>query len=125
MDSFVAAVDRTQLPEEVRNTVVTALQQEGFGAPEQLAGTSSATIDKLVGQVGGPAGGLMKRTFDRAEDVVKAKRIRAAPPGSAIPSGQASGAGQTGAHGQLTGACEPVGAGGTRRGCGQSTVCRY
>ena len=91
MDSFVAAVDEPALPDEIVKKVTEALAAAGFADPAHLAGTSVGAVDKLVAGLEGPAGGLAKRTFLRAEDASAAKRLRAMPlAGQPVPAGSAS-----------------------------------
>ena len=85
MEAFVGAVDDVPLPPEVQKSVTDALTGAGFTLPDCLPGTPGATIDTLIGTLVGPAGGLLKRTFERADDVAAAKRVRAvaaSPPGA-------------------------------------------
>ena len=77
MEDFVVAVDDVKLEQKFVKEVVEVLATAGLAAPQHLAGTPISMIEKLVVTCSVAAGGLLKRSFQTADDVSVAKRLKA------------------------------------------------
>ena len=73
----MVAVDDVKLEETCVKDVVEVLATAVLVAPKHLAGTPSSIIDKLVATCSVAAGGLLKRSFQTADDVSAAQRLKA------------------------------------------------
>ena len=76
MEDFVFAVDDVKLGGKCVKEIVGVLATAGLVAPQHLAKTPITLIAKLVDTCSVAAGGLLKRTFQTADEVSTAKCLK-------------------------------------------------